>query len=136
MHLSRIALPLLLTLTIPACAANAGAGASASGGTAESARSRVVLQNRIEGLRLMRSYYPQLLHDAGVTGEVVVQVTLDAMGGVTEQTIRRSSHHSFSEAALRVAQQLQFSAPAQAGERVSVRMLFADVSRAGIAVVD
>jgi TonB family protein len=137
MRLSRIVHPLLLTLAMAACAANAGAGASASAGGAEAgARSLPVLQNRAEALRLMRSRYPQHLQDARAAGEVVVVVTLDAAGAVTESTIRRSSHASFSEAALLVSRQLRFSRPAAAGERVNVRMLFSDMSRSSIAVVD
>jgi TonB family protein len=135
MRLSRIVLPLLLVLAIAACAANAGAVASAGGGGA-GARARPELQNRVEALRLMRSRYPQHLQDARTAGEVVVVVTLDAAGAVTESTIRRSSHASFSEAARYVAGQLRFSPPAAAGERVNVRMLFSDMSRASIAVVD
>lgn len=135
MRLSRIVLPLLLTLTITACAGNAGGGASASGG-APAARSNVVLQNRAEALRLMRHRYPQALQDRRVGGEVVLEVTLDAAGAVTASRVRRSTHASFSEAAMQVATGLRFSRPAAAGERVNVRMNFADMSRSGIAIVD
>lgn len=134
-RLYRIVLPLLLTFSITACASNAGGGASA-GGTADAPHSRAVLQNRVEALRLMRHRYPQAQQDRRVAGEVVVQVTLDAAGGVTGTTIRRSTHAAFSEAARQVASQLRFSPPAAAGERVNVRMHFSDVSRASIAVVD
>ncbi len=137
MRLSRTVLPLLLALAFAACAANAGAGATASAGGAQAgAGARPVLQNRVEALRLMRSRYPQHMQDARTAGEVVVVVTLDAAGAVTGSTIRRSSHASFSEAARYVAGQLRFSPPAAAGERVNVRMLFSDLSRASIAVVD
>lgn len=136
MRLSQLALPALLTLSISACAANVGAAASTAAGPAQaSAGAGVALQNRGEALRLMERNYPELLRDARVTGEVFVQVTLDAAGAVTASTVTRSTQDSFSAAALRVAEALRFSAPPVAGTRVNVRMLFAEAGAATITVV-
>lgn len=121
----RIVLPLLLALSITACAGNAGA----AGGT-QAAQPRAELLNRSDAVRLVRHRF------AGVPGEAVVQVTLDASGAVTGSTIRRSTHTAYSQAALEIAPQLRFTRPAAAGEQVNVRMRFADVSGASIAVVN
>lgn len=134
MRLTRIALPLLLCSVLSACAAGAGAGAEPSATTAPQAAG-VQLLNRAEALRLMSRNYPALLRDAQVTGDVVVRVTLNAQGGVAERTLARSTHQLFGAAALTVADQLLFTPPAAAGERVNVRMQFTLDQRADISIV-
>jgi TonB family protein len=135
MRLSRIALPILLAFSVAACAANAGAAASA-GAAGARAESRVALQNRAQSVQLMLRNYPPLMRDARVTGEVFVQVTLDAAGAVTDSRVTRSTLTYFDEPALKVADQLRFTPPAAAGQRVDVRMLFAEQGQATISVVD
>jgi TonB family protein len=135
MRLSRIALPILLAFSVAACAARAGAAAS-TGAAEASAASNVALQNRAAAVQLLLRNYPPLMWDARVTGEVFVQVTLDAAGVVTDSKVLRSTMTYFDEPALKVAEQLRFSAPAAAGQRVDVRMLFAQPEQASISVVD
>lgn len=131
MRPTRIALPLLF-FALSACASSAGMEASAS--TSAQAGS-VQLLNRAEALQLMDRYYPQLMRDARVTGEVVVRLTLNAEGGVAEQSVLRSTQELFGNAALTVAEQLRFTPPAAAGQRVDVRMQFALGQEADIEIL-
>jgi TonB family protein len=126
----RIALPLLL-LSAAACASSAGVEASASTSPAAS----VQLLNRAEALRLMDRYYPQLMRDARVTGEVVVRLTLNADGTVADEAVLRGTQELFSNAAITVAEQLRFSPPSLAGQQVQVRMQFALDQEANIGIV-
>jgi TonB family protein len=118
----RIALSLLLLASAGACASRGAAEGSAP--TPATAETGAEMRNRSEALRLMDRYYPQLLRDARVTGEVVVRITLDAQGGVVDRRVVRSTQEQFSNAALTVAEQLLFTRPAAAGEALEVEMHF------------
>lgn len=125
MRLIRTALPLLLAAALPACATNAGAAASASTQTGA-----VVLQNRADAVRSMERGYPQLLRDARVTGDVMLNVTVDAQGAVTDTRVVSSTQELFSAAAQQVARELRFGAPGAGGQQVRVRFEFIpDASR-------
>jgi len=134
MRLIRLALPVLL-FSAAGCAASTGATASASTSSTAAESGGVELLNRAEALRLMDRYYPQLLRDARVTGDVVVRLALDAQGGVAEREVLRSTQEQFSNAALTVAEELRFTPPAAAGTRVNVRMQFVLDGGARITVV-
>ena len=112
--------------TAPAADGRAGRGAVAR---------PVTLRNAAEGLRLIERHYPPTLRAAGVEGEVIVEVTLDRGGRVTNVAISRSTHDDFSAAARQVAQRLRFSEPAAAGERHRVRMYFGGRGRTQIDMV-
>lgn len=141
MRLFRIVLPIVIAAALAACAANAGTSAAAEP-AATVAGSGVTLLNERAALNAMQLSYPQLLRDARVTGTAHVVVTLDAAGRVSETNLRSSTHHLFEPAAHRVAENLLFSPPAAAGQRVAIRMDFAPRGggshdgRAGISIVD
>lgn len=141
MRPSRIALPLVLALVVAACAGNAGGAASApasagAGATEAGARGGIQLLNRRAGLNTMQTSYPPLLRDARVTGDVVVEVTLDALGRVSGAVVRSSTHPDFYAPGQQVARRLRFTAPAAAGQRVTVRIQFAPLTSADIVITD
>jgi TonB family protein len=87
----------------------------------------VQLLNAERVARRMRGAYPQYLLDAGVTADVLVDVTVNAEGRV-ESTAPvgqpDETQAQFLNTALALARELRFSAPAAAGAQVRVRMRF------------
>ena len=75
---------------------------------------------RIPGL--VRRYYPMLLRDAGVMGDVMVRVRVSEAGHVERVTVVSQSHEKFGDAARSIAHQLRFR-PAAAGD-VILRITF------------
>ena len=68
------------------------------------------IMNREEVARAMQSNYPPLLRDAGIGGTATVWFFLDETGRVQNVRINGSSgHQALDEAALRVAEAIQFT---------------------------
>ena len=68
------------------------------------------IKNRNEIVAALESEYPPLLRDAGVTGTASVWIFLDETGLVRKTTINESSGHpALDDAALRVAEAIQFT---------------------------
>jgi len=82
------------------------------------------LQNAGEMPRLIRTYYPTLGRDAGVTGNVVVRMVLGVDGRPERSSIRvaTSTSQMFEEGAERVAAAMRFSPAKVNGQPVRVEM--------------
>jgi TonB family protein len=81
--------------------------------------------NRAEIVAAMNAEYPPLLRDAGVGGSVVVWMFIDETGALRDYRIRTSSGHpALDDAALRVAEQFEFSAALNREEPVPVWVQF------------
>lgn len=104
-------------LLLAACAPAATVGAEARPG-------RVMLLNASDARRAMDFFYDPLLRDAGVTGQVEVDLTLEVDGGVRRWEVDNSTHERFTVSAERVARSLRFTPPQAAGQVVRVRMDF------------
>lgn len=114
----------LMVALMAACTSAAtprGEPAPATAAVADSLSS-IRLRNLGEGLRLMQRAYPPLLRDAGVTGEVMAELALNADGTVQNVRVNRATHDLFRAPAAEVAERLWFSPPAAAGWPVRVRM--------------
>lgn len=74
------------------------------------------LENRAETQRLLQRAYPPLLRDAGVGGRTMVEMVIDKDGRVVPGSVKvqESTHESFRDAAVRVAEKLRFR-PAKLG---------------------
>jgi len=72
-------------------------------------------------LRTVMPVYPHELRKAGVSGEVVLLVIIDASGRVEVERVVSSTHREFEAAAVKAAQQCVFVSPLRAGQRVSAR---------------
>jgi|GEM_PF-4372631 len=120
--MNRSILALALTvLTVNACVPPAAEPGEA---VSPSASAGPTLANRTEALRAMDNAYEPLLRDAGVTGTVHANLTLNADGTVREVRVVESTHPSFSVSARLAAPRFRFSAPGQPGTTVRVRMQF------------
>ena len=84
----------------------------------------VRLVNEGPALRRMGTAYPRYLSDAGVRGDVVVALELDADGRVQSANIVSATNDRLRDPALIVAPELRFSAPPAAGTTVRVRLRF------------
>ncbi|HEX6750149.1 MAG TPA: energy transducer TonB [Longimicrobium sp.] len=69
---------------------------------------------------LVRRYYPSLLRDAGVMGDVMVRVRVDEAGRAARVTVVSQSHEKFGDAARSIAHQLRFRPAAEGGAAVDV----------------
>lgn len=79
------------------------------------------LTNKQEVQRLLEREYPPLLRDAGIGGTVTVWFFIDETGGVVKTQVHTSSGHSaLDDAALRIANQYEFSPATHEGEAVPV----------------
>lgn len=79
------------------------------------------LKNREAVLRALQRLYPPMLRDAGVGGRVVVWVFIDDNGKVLKSQIKTGSgFEAFDEAALKVANLMQFSPAINMDKRVKV----------------
>ncbi len=75
------------------------------------------IKNRSEVVRALEREYPPLLRDAGIGGTITVWFFIDDIGTVRKTLVNESSgHQALDEAALRVANQFQFTA-AMNGEK-------------------
>ena len=68
------------------------------------------IKDRAEAIRIVERYYPKLLKDAGVGGQVVVWVFIDTKGEVQNAQVQKGSGNaSLDDAALRAAQEFSFT---------------------------
>ncbi len=79
------------------------------------------LRNRDDVARALEREYPSLLRDAGIGGRVVVWLFIDEEGTVQNTRVNEpSGHTSLDEAALRVANVMQFSPAMNRDKKVPV----------------
>src|SRR5690606_22428917 len=79
------------------------------------------LRNRSEVQRALVRFYPPLLRDAGIGGAVLVWFFIDETGKVQKYQIKESSgHKSLDEAALKVADIMQFTPALNRDKKVPV----------------
>ena len=79
------------------------------------------LKNRSEVQRALVRFYPPLLRDAGIGGAVLVWFFIDETGKVQKYQIKESSgHKSLDEAALKVADIMQFTPALNRDKKVPV----------------
>lgn len=79
------------------------------------------LKNRTEVGRALQRYYPPMLRDAGMGGTVNVWFFIDEQGRVKDTRIDKSSgHDQLDQAALRVADIMEFSPALNREKRVQV----------------
>jgi TonB family protein len=84
------------------------APAAAVAGAAPSSAGRIVNPDAVG--RALQRFYPPLLRDAGIGGEVMLAVVVDTDGTVLKSEVRQSSgHRPLDEAALKVAAIVQFA---------------------------
>jgi outer membrane biosynthesis protein TonB len=109
----------LALLSMNACAPAATAEADVT--VAPPSDGGVALVNPREAARLMDVHYDGLLRDAGVTGTVEAELTLNADGTVREVRVLDSTQEWFATSTRRVGPRLRFT-PTVAGAQVRVRM--------------
>jgi TonB family protein len=81
---------------------------------------RPEIKNRVEVARALEENYPPELRSAGIGGTVTVWVYIDMAGAVRDTRIRDSSgHEALDEAALDVAQTIEFTAAEDDGKAVA-----------------
>jgi len=79
------------------------------------------LRNRDEVRRALERFYPPFLRDAGIGGTVLVWFFIDETGKVRNHLIKESSgHKALDEAALKVAEIMQFSPALNRDKKVPV----------------
>lgn len=79
------------------------------------------LKNRAEAQRLVERYYPKLLKDAGIGGQVLVWVFIDTNGVVKNAQVQKSSGNaSLDDAALKAAQEFTFTPALNRDKQVPV----------------
>lgn len=64
--------------------------------------------------------YPYKMSRAGISGHVIVQLTVDKKGNATNVRIVSSSHKGFEEAAIAAAEKWKFHPATQQGKPVEV----------------
>ncbi len=86
--------------------------------TVSSVEERPALRNAAEMQRVLQRLYPELLRDAGVSGETQLQFVVDTEGNVEpgSVTVLSSTHAAFEAASLRAAERFRFR-PAKIGSR-------------------
>ena len=103
-------------LGTPAAAADPGEGPTFTPMTAQPR-----LANSAEVAVALQNAYPPLLRDAGVTGTTNVWFFIDETGSVVRTQIAKSSgHEALDEAALRVAERMEFKPAYNGDEPVAV----------------
>ena len=79
------------------------------------------LRDRAAAVRTIERFYPSLLRDAGIGGEVLVWVHIDTLGVVQETRVQSSSGHAkLDEAALEAARRLEFRPAVNLDRKVAV----------------
>ncbi|HEX9109766.1 MAG TPA: TonB family protein [Longimicrobiales bacterium] len=79
------------------------------------------LKNRDEVARALQRYYPDMLRDAGVGGKVLVWFLIDERGKVEKFQVKESSgHDALDQAALRVADVMEFTPALNRDHKVPV----------------
>jgi protein TonB len=78
------------------------------------------LLNAAEVSRGLQRYYPPLLRDAGIGGEVLLWVLVDEQGQPVKLQVRQGSgHQALDDAALRVAAIMRFAQTLKDGKPIS-----------------
>ncbi len=95
-----------------------GALPSFDGYVYETVEEKPVLDNARDVARLLDRNYPSALSDAGVAGQVMLELVVDENGRVRPGSIRivSASHEEFTAATLRIAERMRFR-PARVGDR-------------------
>ena len=82
---------------------------------------RPEIKNRREAVRIVERAYPKLLRDAGIGGKVFVWVFIDTNGQVKNAQVNKSSgNKSLDEAALKAAEQFEFTPALNRDKKVAV----------------
>ncbi|HEX6764359.1 MAG TPA: TonB family protein, partial [Polyangiaceae bacterium] len=77
-----------------------------------------------ELVKFVEAPYPEEARAQGIEGAVVLELTVDAEGKVTQAIVKEPAGHGFDEAAVEAAQKFEFR-PAHRGERaVAARLLY------------
>ena len=80
-----------------------------------------ILANREEVRGVTERFYPPLLKDAGIGGTALVRVLIDANGQVEKiQLVSASGHRALDEAAMKIAELMQFEPARNRDQRVNV----------------
>ncbi|HEX8359039.1 MAG TPA: TonB family protein [Longimicrobium sp.] len=84
----------------------------------ETVEEKPVLDNARDVARLLDRNYPSALSEAGVTGQVMLELVVDENGRVRPGSIRvvSASHEEFTAATLRIAERMRFR-PARVDDR-------------------
>jgi len=79
------------------------------------------VKNRAEVQRALEREYPPLLRDAGIGGQVMVWFFIDEQGAVQNTLVNQSSgHKALDDAALKVAEVIEFTPALNRDKRVPV----------------
>ncbi len=82
---------------------------------------RPEIKNRREAVRIVERYYPKLLKDAGIGGQVMVWVFIDTNGVVKNAQVQKGSgNSSLDESALKAAREFEFTPALNRDQRVPV----------------
>ncbi|HEU0299599.1 MAG TPA: TonB family protein [Longimicrobium sp.] len=84
----------------------------------------VRITNEASVTRLMAGAVPRQIYDAGVTGDVLLDVVLNSDGTVQSATDVEATNETFRAPAQRIVRSIRFSPPAATGTTVRVRMRF------------
>lgn len=89
--------------------------------TEEPAPAPVVMPKLIH---FVQAAYPEEAQDQGIEGEVVLKLTIDREGNVTEAEVQEPAGHGFDEPARQAALSFKFDPATRGGEPVPVTILF------------
>ncbi len=79
------------------------------------------LKNRDEVARALQRYYPEMLREAGIGGKVLVWFLIDENGHVRKYQVKESSgHDALDQAALKVADVMEFTPALNRDQKVPV----------------
>jgi TonB family protein len=79
-----------------------------------------VLLNTEAVARALQRYYPPLLRDADIGGEVVIWFYVDELGKVAKMALKKSSgHQALDDAALKVGELMQFAPARKDGQPIA-----------------
>jgi TonB family protein len=129
--LSRLSARALLAPCLAAVLSNSRASAQPSAATAEEAPPAATpAQPNAEGivppqlLHFEHAPYPAQALAAGVTGEVLLALTVSADGSVSAVEVLQAAGHGFDEAAREAAKRFRFEPARAAGKAVAVKIPF------------
>ncbi len=90
------------------------------------------LKNREEVARALQRYYPDMMRDAGIGGKVLVWFLIDESGHVRKFQVKESSgHDALDQAALKVADVMEFTPALNRDQKVPVWVALPVVFSAG-----
>ncbi|MCA9595938.1 MAG: TonB-dependent receptor [Myxococcales bacterium] len=99
-----------------------GAGAVARPGKPDPAKKPVVVMPKL--VKFVDAPYPTAAEAQGVEGNVVLELTIDATGKVTDAKVAEPAGHGFDEAAQQAALQFEFAPATRDGKPVAARILY------------